>query len=86
MAQNHTAPHCIHPYIKVNTNFPKRETIKSTITKITINGKKKIHKKRNKIGEREREREREGIDLFTMNNLEGIWERERGGNEVKRNY
>ena len=69
MAQNHTAPHCEHPYIKVNTNFPKRETIKSTITKITINGKKKFTKKETKL---ERERERESIDLFTMNNLEGI--------------
>ena len=39
---------------------------------------KKIHQKRNKIGERW------SIDLFTMNNMEGIWER--GGNEVKRIY
>ena len=68
MAQNHTAPHCEHPYIKVNTNFPKRETIKSTITKITINGKKNSQKKKQNW----RERERESIDLFTMNNLEGI--------------
>ena len=56
-------------------------TIKS---KITINGKKvvetikKFTKKEKKIGERE------SIDLFAMNNLEGIWER--GGKEVKRNW
>ena len=39
---------------------------------------KKIHQIRYKIGERERE-----LTFFSMNNLEGIWER--GGNEVKRN-
>ena len=82
MAQNHTAPHCEHPYIKVNTNFPKRETIKSTITKITINGKKKFHKKRNKIGERERERVLTFLPWTTWKE----YERERGGIEVKRNY
>ena len=32
--------------------------------------------KRDKFGERERERERESIDLFVVNNLEGIGERE----------
>ena len=40
---------------------------------------KKIHRKRNKIGKRERERE--SIDIFAVNNLEGIWER--SGKEVK---
>ena len=38
---------------------------------------KKIYQKRNKIGERE------SIDLFIVDNLEGIWAR--GGNEVRRN-
>ena len=59
-------------------------TIKSTITKRTISSRKKvvetikkIHQKRNKIGERE------SIDLFVLKNLGGI--RERGGNEVRRN-
>ena len=59
-------------------------TIKSTITKIIINGIfflkiKKFTKKKQNWGERERER----IDIFSVNNLEGIWER--GGKEVKRN-
>ena len=62
-------------------------TIKSTITKITINGKKKQLKQQQKFTKKEtkleRERERESIDLFAMNNLEGIWER--GGKEGKRN-
>ena len=62
--------------------------IKSIIRKSTINGgkngwnNKRIHQKRNKIGERERERERV-LTFVAMNNLEGIGER--GGNEVKRN-
>ena len=41
---------------------------------------KRIHQKRNKIGERERERV---LTFVAMNNLEGIGER--GGNEVKGN-
>ena len=62
-------------------------TIKSTITKRTISGKisgwnnKKIYRKRNKIGERERERERV-LTSFVVDNLEGI---EEGGNEIIRN-
>ena len=68
-------------------------TIKSIITKSIISEKKgwnnkRIHEKRNKIGERERERECVCVCVcvlifFGMNNLEGIVER--GGNEVKRN-
>ena len=65
--------------------FKKRNkcevTIKSTITKRTIAGKKVVETiikkkciKRNKFGEGERERE--SIDLFVVNNLEGIGERE----------
>ena len=66
-------------------------TIKSIITKSIISEKKgwnnkRIHEKRNKIGEREREREREResvcvcvcvcvLIFFGMNNLEGIVER-----------
>ena len=60
-------------------------TIKSTITKRTISSRKKvvetikkIHQKRNKIGERERV-----LSFFVVDNLEGIGKR--GGNEVKRN-
>ena len=74
MAQNHTAPHCEHPYIKDNTNFPKRETIKSTITKITINGKKKFTKKETKL---ERERERERVLTFLPWTTWKEYERER---------
>ena len=65
-------------------------TIKSTITKRTIGGKKflkQLKKKASKetILERERERERErDLPFFAMNNLEGIGER--GGNEVKEIY
>ena len=64
-------------------------TIKSTITKGTIKGKKmclKQLKKKSKERKLEREREREERELtfFVMNNLEGIWER--GGNEVKEIY
>ena len=64
-------------------------TIKSTITKGTIRGKKmclKQLKKKSKERKLEREREREERELtfFVMNNLEGIWER--GGNEVKEIY
>ena len=59
-------------------------TIKSTRT---ISGEKKvvetIKKNASKETNLERERERERIDLFVVNNLEGIGERERGGNEVK---
>ena len=67
-------------------------TIKSIIIikKASLAGKKKgwnykrIHQKRNKIGEREREREREReLICFGMYNLQGIGER--GGNEIKRN-
>ena len=61
-------------------------TIKSTITKRTIGGKKflkQLKKKASKERERERERERE-LTFFAMNNLEGIGER--GGNEVKEIY
>ena len=60
-------------------------TIKSIITKSIISEKKgwnnkRIHEKRNKIGERERERERVCVCVcvlifFGMNNLEGIVER-----------
>ena len=65
-------------------------TIKSTITKGTIRGKKmclkQLKKKKSKERKLEREREREERELtfFVMNNLEGIWER--GGNEVKEIY
>ena len=64
--------------------------IKSTITKRTISRIKKVVetiKKKNPPKEkqnwRERERERESIDLFVMDNLDGIGER--GGNEVRIN-
>ena len=62
--------------------------IKSIITKRTIsrkekrsrwNNNKKSIKRKNKTGERERE----SIDLFVVDNLEGIGER--GGNEVRIN-
>ena len=63
-------------------------TIKSTITKRTIGGKKflkqlkkKKHQKRQDWREKERERE---LTIFAMNKLEGIGER--GGNEVKEIY
>ena len=61
-------------------------TIKSTITKGTIKGEKKCSKQLKKNQKRENWRERvrrERIDLFVVNNLEGIWER--GGNEVRIN-
>ena len=66
-------------------------TVKSTLTKRTIRGEKVVekknqqqHQKRQNWRVRERERERERIDLFVVNNLEGIGER--GGNEVKEIY
>ena len=67
-------------------------TIKSTITKRTIGGKKflkQLKKKASKETRLEREREREWerereLTFFAMNNLEGIGER--GGNEVKEIY
>ena len=51
-------------------------TIKSTITKITISGKNKWLKqvKKNSPKEKQNWRERESIDLFVMDNLEGIEE------------
>ena len=64
--------------------------IKSTITKRTIcrekksgwnNLKKKLSKQK-KI-KNKNWRKRESIDLFVVDNLQGI--RERGGNEVRRN-
>ena len=54
-------------------------TIKS---KITINGKKVVETIK-KFTKKETKLERESIDLFAMNNLEGMWERDR--NELKRN-
>ena len=64
-------------------------TVKSTLTKRTIRGEKVVEKKKQQQHQkrqnwRERERERERIDLFVVNNLEGIGER--GGNEVKEIY
>ena len=72
---------------KSRYKFPKKRnkcevTIKSTITKRTISGKKMIkknHQKRQNWRERERE-----LTFFVVNNLEGIGER--GGNEVKEIY
>ena len=65
-------------------------TIKSTITKRIVRGKrwlkqfkKKKHQKRQNWREREREKERE-FTFFVVKNLEGI--REKGGNEVKEIY
>ena len=63
-------------------------TIKSTITKGTIRGKKmclkQLKKNQKRENWREREREERELTFFVMNNLEGIWER--GGNEVKEIY
>ena len=56
------------------------KSIKKPLMEKKVVNIKKIHQIRYKIGERERERE---LTFFSMNNLEGIWER--GGNEVKRN-
>ena len=61
-------------------------TIKSTITKRTIGGKKflkQLKKKKHQKRQDWRERERE-LTFFAMNNLEGIGGR--GGNEVKEIY
>ena len=87
---------------KIQYKFTKRinkcdVTIKSTIIKRTISGKKlvEIIKKSTKerqnvcvcvcvcVRERERERERERLTFFVVDNLEEIVER--GGNEVRRN-
>ena len=61
-------------------------TIKSTITKRTISRKRKVVGtiiKKNPPKEKQNWRKRESIDLFVVDNLEGIGER--GGNEVRRN-
>ena len=60
--------------------------IKSTITKRTISRKKKVVEtiKKNLPKQKEKKwRKRESIDLFVVDNLEGIVER--GGNEVRIN-
>ena len=61
-------------------------TIKSTITKITISRKKKWLKQLKKKSHQKQNqnwRKRESIDLFVVDNLEGIGEGD--GNEVRRN-
>ena len=61
-------------------------TIKSTITKITISRKKKVVetiKKKSHQKQKQNWRKRESIDLFVVDNLEGIGEGD--GNEVRRN-
>ena len=57
--------------------------IKSKRTKRTISRKKKVVETIEKIHQKEKQnwRKREGIDLFVVDNLEGIGER--GGNEEK---
>ena len=59
-------------------------TIKSTITKITISRKKMVETiKKKPPKQKQNWRKRESIDLFVVDNLEGIGEGD--GNEVRRN-
>ena len=60
-------------------------TIKSKITKITISRKKKVVEtiSKNPPKQKQNWRKRESIDLFVVDNLEGIGEGD--GNEIRRN-
>ena len=80
-------PNCLNMHkslYKFTKNINKCDVIiKLTITKRTISRKKKVVVTIKKKSTKKKWRKRESIDLFVMDNLEGIGER--GGNEVRIN-